>query len=72
MTGPTGVIGALEENQVSRPRVCFGHPGALAQNPVGSGAREVMDARVGIDPADKNGAVEAGTRGRTAPHIGEA
>ena len=30
MAGPAGVVGALEEDQVPRPCVRFGHPGALA------------------------------------------
>lgn len=47
----------------TRPRVL--HPlltsGALAQNPVDGGAGQVMDARVGIDPADEDVTIEPGT-----------
>lgn len=61
------VIGLGEKDEVTGLCLVGRYGGALIINARGRGARQVIHAGMGIDPADEAGAVEGGLRRGAAP-----
>ena len=67
-----GVIGALEEHQITRSDIGGGHPRTeLSQSLRAQPAEVPAHAAVVVDVADETGAVKRGRRGAAAPDIRE-
>ena len=63
-----GVIGALEEHQITRSDIGGGHPRTELAQPLRTQPAEApAHAAVVVDVADKAGAVEGGGRTAAAP-----
>lgn len=64
---PHAVIGLGEKDEVAGFCLVRRYGGALIINARGRGARQIIHAGMGIDPADEAGAVEGGLRCGAAP-----
>ena len=69
---PGAGIGAGKENQIPGLSFTSRHNGALVVYPRRRGAGQVVNAGMGVYPADEARAVKTCARGAPAPHIGIA